>query len=38
MKSEYLIFGIAAFFIADTYHQGKYSRMLKSVKNTIKWL
>tara|TARA_B000000557_G_C20757711_1_gene435943 strand:+ start:648 stop:1220 length:573 start_codon:yes stop_codon:yes gene_type:complete len=32
MKSEYLIFGIAAFFIADTYHQGKYSRMLKSGK------
>jgi len=32
MKFEILVFGITAFFIANTYHDGKYVTMLKSWK------
>lgn len=32
MKFELLIFGITAFFIANTYHDGKYVTILKSWK------
>jgi hypothetical protein len=32
MKFELLIFGITAFFIANTYHDGKYVAILKSWK------
>ena len=32
MKFELLIFGITAFFIANTYHDGKYVSILKSWK------
>ena len=32
MKFELLIFGITAFFIANTYHDGKYVNILKSWK------
>ena len=32
MKIELFIFAIAAFFIADTYYEGKYSRILRSGK------
>ena len=37
MKIELFIFGVTAFFIADTYYEGKYSRILRSGKNTTKW-
>lgn len=32
MKFELLIFGITAFFIANTYHDGKYVQIMKSWK------
>ena len=32
MKFEILIFGITAFFIANTYHDGKYVKIMKSWK------
>ena len=32
MKIEFVIFMVAAFFIADTYYEGKYSRLLRSGK------
>ena len=32
MKIEFIIFMVAAFFIADTYYEGKYSRLLRSGK------
>ena len=32
MKFALLIFGLTAFFIANTYHDGKYTQMLKSGK------
>ena len=32
MKIELFIFGVTAFFIADTYYEGKYSRILRSGK------
>ena len=32
MKIELLIIGITIFFIYDTYHEGKYSKLLKSWK------
>ena len=32
MKIELLVFGVTAFFIANTYYEGKYISMLKSWK------
>jgi len=32
MKLELVVFGITAFFLANTYHEGKYVAMLKSWK------
>jgi 5-methylcytosine-specific restriction endonuclease McrA len=32
MKLELVVFGITAFFLANTYHEGKYVTMLKSWK------
>lgn len=36
MKVALLIFGLTAFFIANTYHDGKYTQMLKSGKKYYK--
>ena len=38
MKFELLIFGITAFFIANTYYDGKYIEMLKSGKKYYKMI
>lgn len=38
MKFELLIFGITAFFIANTYYDGKYLEMLKSGKKYYKMI
>ena len=38
MKFELLIFGITAFFIANTYYDGKYFELLKSWKKYYKMI
>jgi hypothetical protein len=38
MKFELLIFGLTAFFIANTYHDGKYVQLMKSWKKYYQML